>query len=70
MINHIFRDTLDKDMLAFIDDTIMWSQILEGLHDATREVLGRLRDIRLGIAPNKCECAHHQIEFLDYMISG
>ena len=42
MINHIFRDTLDQGMSAYMDDIIIWSQMLEGLHDATREVLRRL----------------------------
>ena len=42
MINHIFRDTLDQGMLAFMDDIIIWSQTLEGLHDAIQEVLRRL----------------------------
>ena len=57
-------------MSAFMDDIIIWSQTLEGLHDATREVLQRLRDNRLCIAPNKCEWVEHQIEFLGYMVSG
>ena len=61
MINHIFRDTLDQGMSAFMDDIIIWSQTLEGLHDATHEVLRRLRDNRLCIAPDKCEWAQHQI---------
>ena len=70
MINHIFRDTLEQGMSAFLDDIIIWSQTLEGLHDATREVLRRLRDNRLCIAPDKCEWEQQQIEFLGYMVSG
>ena len=70
MINHIFRDTRDQGMSAFVDDIIIRSQTLEGLHNATREVLRRLRDNRLCIAHNKCEWAQHQIEFLGYMVSG
>ena len=53
-----------------MDDIIIWSQTLEGLHDATREVLLRLRDKRICIAPDKCEWAQHQFEFLGYMVSG
>ena len=70
MINHIFRDTLDQGMSAFMDDIIIWSQTLEGLHDATRKVLRRLRDNRLCILPDKCEWVQHQIEFLGYMVWG
>ena len=70
MINDIFRDALDQGMLAFIDDIIIWSQTLEGLHDATHEVLRWLRDNRLCIAPDKSEWVQHQIEFLGYIVSG
>ena len=70
MINNIFRDMLDQGMSAFMDDLIMWSDTRLGLDDITREVLRRLRDNRLCIAPDKCEWAQHQIEFLGYMVSG
>ena len=70
MINHIVRDTLNQGMLAFMDDIIIWSQMLEGLHDATREVLRSLRDNWLCITPVKFEWVQHQIQFLGYMVSG
>ena len=70
MINNIFRDMLDHGMSAFMDDLIMWSDTRLGLDDITREVLRCLRDNRLCIAPDKCEWAQHQIEFLGYMVSG
>ena len=55
MINHISRDTLEQGMSAFMDDIIIWSETLEGLHETTMEVLGRLQDNRLCIAPDKCK---------------
>ena len=70
LINHIFRDTLDQGMSAFMDDIIIWSTTLEGLHESTMEVLRRLRDNRLCIAPEKSEWMQYQIEFLGYMTSG
>ena len=70
MINHIFRDMLDQGMSAFMNDLIMWSDTRLGLDDITCEVLRRLRDNRLCIAPDKCELAQQQIEFLEYMVSG
>ena len=57
IINHIFRDTLDQGMSAFMDDIIIWSQTLEGLDNATGEVLRRLRYNRLCITPDKSEWA-------------
>ena len=53
-----------------MDDIVIWSQMLEGLHNVTCEVLRRLRDHRLCIAPDKCEWAQHQIEFLGNTVSG
>ena len=53
-----------------MDDHIMWSDTRLGLDDITREVLRRLRDNRLCIAPDKYEWAQHQIEFLGYIVSG
>ena len=70
MINNIIRDMLDEGMSAFMDDRIMWSDTRLGLDDITREVLRRLRDNRLCIAPDKCEWTQHQIEFLGNMVSG
>ena len=70
IMNNIFRDTLDEAMSAFMDDIIIWSETLEGLYERTHEVLRRLQDNRLCIAPDKCEWTQHQIEFLGYMVSG
>ena len=53
-----------------MDDIIIWSQIPEGLYDATREVLRWQCENRLCIAPEKCEWAQHQIEFQGYIVSG
>ena len=68
--NHICRDTLNEGMLAFMDDIIIWSETLEGLHERTHEVLRRLRDNRLCIATDKIEWTQNQIEFLSYTVSG
>ena len=70
MINNIFRDMLDQEISAFMDDLIIWSDTRLGLDDITREVLRRLRVNRLCIAPDKYEWAQHQIEFLGYIFSG
>ena len=70
IINHIFRDNLDQEMSALMDDFIICSQTLEGLHNAIHEVLRRLCNNGLCSAPDKCEWGQHQIGFLGYMVSG
>src|SRR5436853_4401753 len=70
MINHIFRDMLDQGMLAFMDDIVAHAEDRATHDKIVLEVLRRLRDNRLCLAPDKCEWAQHQIEFLGYMVSG
>ena len=70
MINHIFRDMLDKGMIAFTDDIIIHTKTCEKHDEIVLEVLKRHRDNRLCIAPDKCKWAKHQVEFLGYMVSG
>ena len=55
MINSIFNDMLDMGMLAFLDDITIYAKTLEELDKLTIEVLKRLRDNGLCIAPDKCE---------------
>ena len=70
MINHIFRDMLNKGMIAFMEDIIAHTKTRDEQDKIILEVLKRLRDNRLCIAPDKCELAQHQVEFLRYMVSG
>ena len=70
IINHIFRDTLDQGISAFMDNIIMWAQTLKELQDCTIKVLRQLKENRLCIAHDKCEWMQHHIEFLGYMVSG
>ena len=70
MINHIFRDMLDQGLLAFMDDLVIYTATLQEHNKIVLEVLQRLRDNRLCIAPDKCEWAKDRIEILRYMVSG
>ena len=70
MINHIFRDMLDQGTIAFMDDIAVHHATLEGHDEILREVLTRLRDNGLCIAPEKCVWAQNHIEFLGYIVSG
>lgn len=70
MINHIFRDMLDQGTLAFMDDIIIHAVEKEDHDKIGLEVLHRLQENGLCIAPNKCEWAKQEVEFLGYIISG
>ena len=70
MINHIFRDLLDQGTIAFMDDLMVHASTKEKHDEIALEVLRRLRENRLCIAPDKCEWSKDRVEFLGYMISG
>ena len=70
MINHIFRDMLDKGMITFMYDIIAHGKTRDEHDKIVLEVLQQLRDNRLCIAPHKCKWAQYQDKFLGYMVSG
>ena len=70
MINHIFRDMLDVGTIAFMDDILLHAETRKEHDLIALEVLKRLRDNRLCIAPDKCEWVVQKVEFLGYVISG
>ena len=70
MINHVFRDMLDQGTVAFMDDIIIHAPDRPTLDDLTHEVLRRLKENGLCIAPDKCVRAQRQVEPLGYIISG
>ena len=55
IINHIFRDMLDKGMIAFMDDIITHAKTHDEHDKIVLEVLKWLRDNQLCIAPDKCQ---------------
>ena len=70
MMNTIFRDMLDEGTLAFMDDIMVHAAERQQHDEILLEVLRRLKDNNLCIAPDKCEWAVHEVEFLGYIISG
>ena len=70
MINHIFRDMLDQGTIAFMDDISVHHATLDGHNKILHEVLTRLQDNGLCIAPEKCVWVQDRIKFLGYIVSG
>ncbi|RYE95918.1 MAG: hypothetical protein EOO78_22560, partial [Oxalobacteraceae bacterium] len=68
LMNHTFRAFLDKCVLVFLDDIVVYSRTLD---DHTREVraaLQRLREARLYAKASKCELFMGEIEFLGHHV--
>jgi hypothetical protein len=55
LMNNVFMDYLDKFVVVFIDDILIYSQSEEEHVDHLRKVLHRLREHQLYAKLSKCE---------------
>ena len=68
LMNQSFRDFLDKFVLAFLDDILIYSQTIEDHEIHIRQVLGRLRELGLYAKRSKCEFFQNEVEFLGHRV--
>jgi hypothetical protein len=69
LINKVFMEYLDKFVLVFIDDTLVYSRGEEEHEEHLRLTLQKLREHRLYVKLSKCEFWMEQVSFLGYVIS-
>jgi hypothetical protein len=55
LMNNVFMDYLDKFVVVFIDDILIYSQNEEEHVDHLKMVLQRLREHQLYVKLSKCE---------------
>ena len=68
LMNTTFREFLDKCVLVFLDDIVVYSKTLEDHERDVRAVLQRLRDAGLCAKESKCELFKFEIEFLGHHV--
>lgn len=68
LMNDTFRDLLDKCVLVFLDDILIFSRTEEEHVAAVKEVLERLRKNKLYAKLSKCEFFRQDVEFLGHRI--
>jgi hypothetical protein len=68
MMNETFRDLLDKSVLCFLDDILIFSKTEEEHIRHVREVLQRLRQHKLYLKLSKCEWMQDEVEFLGHRL--
>ncbi|CAI7888866.1 unnamed protein product [Closterium sp. NIES-53] len=69
-MNGFFRDMLDKKVIVYLDDILVYSKTeAEHLQDS-EEVFRRLNDNRLITKGSKCELLTPELELLGYVVSG
>ena len=70
MMNKVFREFLDKFVVVFIDDILVYSKNEEEHKEHLRLVLEKLREHQLYAKFSKCEFWLKEVGFLGHVISG
>jgi hypothetical protein len=69
LMNKVFMEYLDKFVVVFIDDILVYSKSEEEHEEHLRLALQKLRENRLYAKLSKCEFWMKQVAFLGYVIS-
>ncbi len=69
-INDVFRDMLNRGVIVYIDDILVYSDSLENHIQQVRAALQRLIEHQLYAKMEKCEFHQTQVSFLGYIISS
>jgi hypothetical protein len=69
LMNSVFIDYLDKFVVVFIDDILVYSQNEQEHEEHLRKVLQRLRDCQLYAKLSKCEFWINKVLFLGHIIN-
>jgi hypothetical protein len=70
LMNSIFMPELDKFVVVFIDDILVYSKSTEDHEEHLRVVLQQLRDHQLYAKFSKCEFWINEVPFLGHVISS
>jgi hypothetical protein len=70
LMNKVFMKFLDKFVVVFIDDILVYSKTEEGHAEHLRLVLGTLREHQLYAKFSKCEFWLKKVGFLGHVISA
>lgn len=69
-MNTLFNDVLDKYVLCYLDDILIFSQSLEEHDKHVRDVLNRLRKYQFYCKLSKCEFFCTETTFLGHVITA
>ncbi|CAN1154462.1 Transposon Ty3-I Gag-Pol polyprotein [Linum perenne] len=70
LMNRVFHDYLDKFVIVFIDDILIYSRSREEHEEHLRTTLQRLKDEELYAKFSKCDFWMKEVLFLGHVISG
>ena len=69
VINEIFRNMIDLGVVIYLDDILIYSENKQDHVALVKQVLERLQENQLAIAPDKCEWHRSRVNILGYIIS-
>ena len=70
LMNQLFHDYLDKFVVVYLDDIVVYSRTLEEHVEHLRTILGILRENPLYVKKEKCYFAQEEILFLGHHVGG
>jgi hypothetical protein len=70
LMNKVFMEELDKFVVVFIDDILVYSKSVEEHEQHLRVVLGKLRAHNLYTKFSKCEFWLEKISFLGHILTA
>ncbi|MEI6371517.1 MAG: reverse transcriptase domain-containing protein [Nostocales cyanobacterium ELA608] len=68
LMNDTFREELNKSVLVFLDDIVVYSNTLEEHERHLRQVFKKLREQRLYVKLSKSELCREEVEFLGHYV--
>ncbi|GBG66294.1 hypothetical protein CBR_g57893 [Chara braunii] len=69
-MNDLFRPWLDKFVVVYLDDILVFSRTLQEHRGHPRQVLEKLREANFKINAKKCEWAKTQVLYLGHVLDG
>lgn len=69
LMNHNFHDMLDKFVIIYLDDILIYSNNEEEHIEHVKQVLQRLREVGLYAKAEKCEFHTTSVEFLGFVVT-
>ncbi len=68
-MNHVFFDLLDKGVLVYLDDVLIYSKTIQEHKRLLREVFDILKKNKLYVKESKCALFLESVEFLGVIIN-
>ncbi|GBG83892.1 hypothetical protein CBR_g37762 [Chara braunii] len=69
-MNDLFRPWLDRFVIVYLDDILVFSRTLQEHQGHLRQVLQKLREANFKINAKKCEWAKTQVLYLGHVLDG